>query len=106
VSFFCFDITFRFVTDLMKRSDEDELKYTEEVIGENFSNYSAWHNRRYAKSLLFQRVIMGIWGWLNGSCVFFLCYCAHLITRAVFRQLHSFIAYCFACLWKNIKLQG
>lgn len=39
--------SFRFVTALMKRSDEDELKYTEEVIGANFSNYSAWHNRRY-----------------------------------------------------------
>ncbi|KAL9265748.1 Geranylgeranyl transferase type-2 subunit alpha 1-like protein [Drosera capensis] len=28
-------------------SDEiDELKYTRDVIGKNFSNYSAWHNRR------------------------------------------------------------
>ena len=41
------NITFRFVGALMNRSDEDELNYTEEMIGENFSNYSAWHNRRY-----------------------------------------------------------
>lgn len=42
----------------MKISDEDELKYTEKVIGVNFSNYSAWHNRRYAKNLLFRQIIM------------------------------------------------
>lgn len=67
------DFTFRFVAALMKRSDEDELKYTEEVIGANFSNYSAWHNRRYAKSLLFQK------------------YIPIMTSRVFFRlQLHSF----------------
>lgn len=40
-------VTCRFVCELMKRSDEDELNYTEQMIGTNFSNYSAWHNRRY-----------------------------------------------------------
>lgn len=35
----------RFVTAHMARSDADELAYTEQKIGENFSNYSAWHQR-------------------------------------------------------------
>ena len=35
----------RFVTAHMERSDEEELAYTEQKINENFSNYSAWHQR-------------------------------------------------------------
>ena len=37
----------RFVTALKNIPDEEELQYTTDMIYENFSNYSAWHNRRY-----------------------------------------------------------
>lgn len=37
----------RFVAALMNRSEEDELSYTTDMINTNFSNYSAWHNRRF-----------------------------------------------------------
>lgn len=37
----------RFVTALMNIPEEKELKYTTDMIDTNFSNYSAWHNRRY-----------------------------------------------------------
>lgn len=37
---------FRFVAALQNRSEEDELKFTTDMINTNFSNYSAWHNRR------------------------------------------------------------
>lgn len=37
----------RFVAALMNISEETELKYTTDMIDTNFSNYSAWHNRRY-----------------------------------------------------------
>jgi geranylgeranyl transferase type-2 subunit alpha len=31
----------------MNRAEVDELQYTTDMINTNFSNYSAWHNRRY-----------------------------------------------------------
>lgn len=37
---------FRFIAALQNRSEEDELKFTTDMINTNFSNYSAWHNRR------------------------------------------------------------
>lgn len=40
--------SFRFVASLKNRSDEEELQFTTDMINGNFSNYSAWHNRRYA----------------------------------------------------------
>ncbi|VVB17559.1 unnamed protein product [Arabis nemorensis] len=38
----------RFVVELTKMSEQDELQYTTDMINNSFSNYSAWHNRRYA----------------------------------------------------------
>ncbi|KAF8687348.1 hypothetical protein HU200_043033 [Digitaria exilis] len=35
----------RFLARFMGVPDEEELKYTMDKIGDNFSNYSAWHNR-------------------------------------------------------------
>jgi hypothetical protein len=37
----------RFLARFMGVPDEEELKYTMDKISDNFSNYSAWHNRRY-----------------------------------------------------------
>ncbi|KAA3476620.1 geranylgeranyl transferase type-2 subunit alpha 1-like [Gossypium australe] len=48
-----------FVAESMKRSDQDELKYTEDLIYTNFSNYSAWHNRSVLLSALFEKKAEG-----------------------------------------------
>ncbi|KAL2492992.1 RAB geranylgeranyl transferase alpha subunit 1 [Abeliophyllum distichum] len=45
----------RFITMLKKISDEDELQYTTDMIYDNFSNYSAWHNRSVLLSHLFEK---------------------------------------------------
>lgn len=38
---------YRFLARFMGVPDVEELKYTMDKISDNFSNYSAWHNRRY-----------------------------------------------------------
>ena len=43
----------RFVASLLNISEVDELQYTKDMINKNFSNYSAWHNRRYNSDLVF-----------------------------------------------------
>lgn len=40
-------ILHRFLAKFKGVPEEEELQYTMDKIGENFSNYSAWHNRRY-----------------------------------------------------------
>ncbi|KAL9997778.1 hypothetical protein Hdeb2414_s0599g00922481 [Helianthus debilis subsp. tardiflorus] len=50
---------FRFITGLKNISDEKELQYTTDMINDNFSNYSAWHNRRYGH--LFQISLVDTW---------------------------------------------
>ena len=47
-----FVFPFRFLAPLSNVSEVEELKYTMEMIDSNFSNYSAWHNRRYCVTLL------------------------------------------------------
>ncbi|CAL1410844.1 unnamed protein product [Linum trigynum] len=49
----------RFVAALMKRSDEDELEHTENMIDKNLSNYSAWHNRSVLLSNLMKKAAPG-----------------------------------------------
>ena len=42
----------RFVAALLNRSEKEELDYTTEMIENNLSNYSAWHNQRYGSICL------------------------------------------------------
>lgn len=57
----------RFVAALLNRSEKEELDYTTEMIENNFSNYSAWHNRRYG-SFFFQLAMWLICG--IAFCIF------------------------------------
>lgn len=43
---------FRFITAVKNIPDEKELQYTTDMIYDNFSNYSAWHNRRYVVKII------------------------------------------------------
>ncbi|XP_073141924.1 geranylgeranyl transferase type-2 subunit alpha 1 [Henckelia pumila] len=45
----------RFVTALKKIPDAEELQYTTNMINDNFSNYSAWHNRSTLLSNLLEK---------------------------------------------------
>ncbi|KAL7181196.1 hypothetical protein ACSBR1_040131 [Camellia fascicularis] len=45
----------RFVAALKNRSDEEELHFTTDLINENFSNYSSWHNRVEKGSRIFSK---------------------------------------------------
>ncbi|GMP93177.1 hypothetical protein CsSME_00043123 [Camellia sinensis var. sinensis] len=47
----------RFVAALKNRSDEEELHFTTDLINENFSNYSSWHNRRAQGSFSKEKVL-------------------------------------------------
>lgn len=49
----------RFIAALQNRSEEDELKFTTDMINTNFSNYSAWHNRSVLLSHLIEKKAQG-----------------------------------------------
>ncbi|THG23185.1 hypothetical protein TEA_018357 [Camellia sinensis var. sinensis] len=49
----------RFVAALKNRSDEEELHFTTDLINENFSNYSSWHNRSVILSHLQEKRAQG-----------------------------------------------
>ncbi|KAL7163469.1 hypothetical protein ACSBR2_039557 [Camellia fascicularis] len=44
---------------LKNRSDEEELHFTTDLINENFSNYSSWHNRSVILSHLLEKRAQG-----------------------------------------------
>ncbi|CAL5428168.1 unnamed protein product [Camellia sinensis] len=48
-----------FVAALKNRSDEEELHFTTNLINENFSNYSSWHNRSVILSHLVEKRAQG-----------------------------------------------
>ncbi|GFP82901.1 geranylgeranyl transferase type-2 subunit alpha [Phtheirospermum japonicum] len=45
----------KFITTLKKIPDEEELQYTTDMIYDNFSNYSAWHNRSILLSNILEK---------------------------------------------------
>ncbi|CAL5428154.1 unnamed protein product [Camellia sinensis] len=49
----------RFVAALKNRSDEEELHFTTDLINENFSNYSSWHNCSVILSHLLEKRAQG-----------------------------------------------
>ncbi|EHA8586515.1 geranylgeranyl transferase type-2 subunit alpha 1 [Cocos nucifera] len=49
----------RFVAKLKNVSEEEELKFTMDMINTNFSNYSAWHNRSVLLSHLLKQKAQG-----------------------------------------------
>ncbi|KAI7994183.1 Geranylgeranyl transferase type-2 subunit alpha 1 [Camellia lanceoleosa] len=49
----------KFMAALKNRSDEEELHFTTDLINENFSNYSSWHNRSVILSHLLEKRAQG-----------------------------------------------
>ncbi|XP_008776168.2 geranylgeranyl transferase type-2 subunit alpha 1 [Phoenix dactylifera] len=49
----------RFVAKLKNVSEEEEIKFTMDMINTNFSNYSAWHNRSVLLSQLLKQKAQG-----------------------------------------------
>ncbi|KAF9601422.1 hypothetical protein IFM89_019855 [Coptis chinensis] len=49
----------RFVAELKNVPEEEELKYTTDMINNNFSNYSAWHHRSVILSKLLKQQARG-----------------------------------------------
>ncbi|KAJ4806378.1 Geranylgeranyl transferase type-2 subunit alpha [Rhynchospora pubera] len=49
----------RFIARLKDVSEEEELKFTMDMINTNFSNYSAWHNRSMLLSKLLRKKAKG-----------------------------------------------
>ncbi|GMP93154.1 hypothetical protein CsSME_00043107 [Camellia sinensis var. sinensis] len=49
----------RFVAALKNRLDAEEPNFTTDLINENFSNYSSWHNRSVIMSHLLEKRAQG-----------------------------------------------